>query len=116
LARRVLSRGFRQVVVRLVRLRTPLSDTQCGFKLFRGNAGRELFAASFSDGFVFDLEILLRAEHRGFRIREFPVEWTNDPDSRFPSVRGPIVCLFELLAVMFRLAREFRAAEKTGAR
>ncbi len=110
--RRLLSRGFRRAVVRLAGLRTPLSDTQCGFKLFQGDLGRELFAACKTDGFLFDLEILLRAEQRGARIRQFPVEWRSDPDSRFPPLLGPAQCLLDLFRIKHRLRNEFRGRSR----
>ena len=33
-------------------------------------------------GWFFDTELLLLAEKRGFRIKDIPVTWTDDPDSR----------------------------------
>jgi dolichyl-phosphate beta-glucosyltransferase len=57
-------------------------DTQCGFKVYQGDVARELFGDSVIDGFMFDIEILMRALQRGYRISDFPVEWTCDHDSR----------------------------------
>ena len=45
-------------------------DTQTGIKLFR----REALEAWKSDGFLFDIEILAKAQKRGFRIMEMPIE------------------------------------------
>ena len=80
--RRMLSRVFRTAVHALVGLPYRLTDTQCGFKVYRGDVGRALYAQCIDDGFLFDLETILRAGHLGYRIAEFPVTWSCDPDTR----------------------------------
>jgi len=69
---------------RLVRSVFPIGviDSQCGFKAFRAAAARELFGGLKSRGFTFDVELLLRARARGFKVVEVPVHWKNHPDSR----------------------------------
>ena len=34
------------------------------------------------EGWFFDTELLVLAEHNGLRIHEVPVDWVDDPDSR----------------------------------
>jgi dolichyl-phosphate beta-glucosyltransferase len=80
--RRILSWGFRRAVLLYMNLPGHLTDTQCGFKVYRGDIARELYSACRTDGFMFDLEILMRARRKGYRICEFPVHWSCDPDSR----------------------------------
>jgi dolichyl-phosphate beta-glucosyltransferase len=58
-----------------------ISDTQCGFKAYRGPVARQLFALARVDRFMFDVEILYLAERAGLRIREMPVRWTDSPGS-----------------------------------
>jgi dolichyl-phosphate beta-glucosyltransferase len=48
-------------------------DTQCGIKLYRADAGKELFAASRIDGFGFDFEVLFLARRRGWDVAEVPI-------------------------------------------
>jgi len=69
-------------LVRALGLSTSL-DTQCGFKAFRREAARDLFARAQIDGFAFDAEILLLARQSGYRIDELPVEWINDEETKF---------------------------------
>lgn len=59
-----------------------LRDTQCGFKAFRRDACREIFARQTLDGFAFDVEVLLLAERLGYKIEDRPVEWINSPESK----------------------------------
>ena len=65
-----------------------IRDSQCGFKLFRGEAAQDLFGRAKSDGFGFDVEVLALAKHLGYRIAEVPVRWRNDDDSRLSLARG----------------------------
>jgi dolichyl-phosphate beta-glucosyltransferase len=97
--RRILSRVFRWVIIRALKTPAGLTDTQCGFKVYRGNAARALYGACITDGFMFDLEIIMRASRANYRIREFPIEWTSDRDSRLSLMRSAGRVLLELLAI-----------------
>ena len=57
-------------------------DAQCGFKAIRSEVARPLLAAVDDEGWFFDTELLLLAEHNGLRIHELPVDWVDDTDSR----------------------------------
>jgi len=80
--RKIISRLFHEVVVRWMHLPRHLTDTQCGFKLYRGDIARILYSECLTEGFMFDIEVIIRAVNHGLRIEEFPVEWTCDRDSR----------------------------------
>ncbi|MGH9078936.1 MAG: glycosyltransferase [Acidimicrobiales bacterium] len=67
----------------------PITDTQCGFKLFHSAVAKDLFASSRLTGFAFDLEVLAQARDRGFRMIELPIQWSDSPQSSFrPLVDG----------------------------
>lgn len=57
-------------------------DTQRGFKLFTAEAAEKIFPLGKIDRWGFDVEVLALARRFGFRIREVPVRWIHDPDSR----------------------------------
>ncbi|MFW6129193.1 MAG: glycosyltransferase [Candidatus Aminicenantaceae bacterium] len=80
--RRLLSWLFRTVAILFLGMPRNISDSQCGFKLYKGNTARKLFQKMKTTGYLFELEILLRALKSGYRIKEFPVEWTCDLDTR----------------------------------
>jgi dolichyl-phosphate beta-glucosyltransferase len=86
---------------RLVRLLTVhgIGDTQCGFKLFRGDLARDLFAAARIDRFAYDVEILFLAQRRGIAIAEVPVIWVNSPESKVSVVRDSARMLFDLFRI-----------------
>lgn len=79
LSRRLLGRAF-SLYNRVV-LGIPFLDTQCGFKLFRGTPGRELFRDIHCTGFGFDLEVLVAARTRSLRVVEIGVQWNDVPGS-----------------------------------
>lgn len=103
--RRLISYSFRSVVRTMSGIPRDLTDTQCGFKIYKGDVARLLYSECVTDGFMFDIEIVLRAVRKGYRIAEFPVEWTCDPDSRLSIMRTPWPVLAELYSLR-RLLKE----------
>jgi dolichyl-phosphate beta-glucosyltransferase len=77
-------------------------DTQCGFKLFTGDAARMVFARQRIEGFAFDVEVLYLAKKMGLRIREVPVVWVNSPDSRVSIFRDSLRMLRDILKIRFQ--------------
>lgn len=78
--REIISRSY-NAILRLV-FANRFRDAQCGFKAIRTDIARRLLPAVVDDGWFFDTELLLLAEHNGLRIHEVPVDWVDDPDSR----------------------------------
>lgn len=79
-----------------------VSDTQCGFKLYRKEAAKEIFSRVQTDGFMFDIEALIIATKLGLKIEEFGVEWANDSDTRYHPVWGTIRNSKELFRIRMR--------------
>ena len=78
-------------------------DTQCGFKLLRGDVARRLFAALTVDRYAYDVELVWLAQRLGYRVVEVGVEWRNDPASRVHLLRDGTGMLLDLCR--FRLRR-----------
>lgn len=97
------SRQFSRLLLRLVGL-TGFADTQCGFKFFRKDVAALLFASQRTEGYMFDVEIILRGQASQYRIEHVPVRWTDDADSRFNPISGMIRNLRELA----RIRRDLR--------
>jgi len=66
----------------------PFRDTQCGFKLVRQEAAREVFSRQRIEGFGFDAEILYLARKLGFRAAEVPVRWNNVEGTKVSLLSG----------------------------
>jgi dolichyl-phosphate beta-glucosyltransferase len=78
-------------------------DTQCGFKLMRGDLGRRLFRQLGTHGFSFDVELLARARIDGAVITEFPVVWVDVPGSTFNPARHGFGSFRDLARIAWRM-------------
>ena len=89
----------------IVRLATglPFWDTQCGFKAFRLDVCRPIFAAASVDGFAFDVELLYLAQRAGLRLREIPVRWNHSEGSKVRFVHDSLGMLREIIALRVSL-------------
>lgn len=107
LLRRIGSRAFNVAARTVV---GPLSDTQCGMKMFRRELVAGLFAESRIDGFAFDVEILARARAAGMKLMELPITWTDSSGSTFAPVRDGIASFREIVRVHLLTRRSTGAA------
>jgi dolichyl-phosphate beta-glucosyltransferase len=106
--RRVFGRVF-HMMVRAAGI-ACVADTQCGFKLLRGHVAEALFPHVTTDGFGFDVELLLRAQRAGYRIGEVPVNWANQPGSKLGVLsHGP-----RMVLEVLRARRQLAAAGREG--
>jgi dolichyl-phosphate beta-glucosyltransferase len=81
----------------------PFADTQCGFKFISRPAARHLVPLMRTDGFAFDVELLLLAQHHGFTVHDFPVIWRNNSTSKVRIVRDSLAMLFAVVKIRIRL-------------
>ncbi len=82
-----------------------LSDSQCGFKGFKGEVGRKLFKYSEVERFAFDLEIILIAQKAGHTITEMPVKVVNHRESKVHLVRDTLKVLSDLRKMKKRIKK-----------
>jgi dolichyl-phosphate beta-glucosyltransferase len=82
-----------------------IHDTQCGFKAFTAEVADRVFPVLQTPGFGFDVEILYRARHAGYRIAEIPTRWINSPQSRVHPIRHSAAMFLELLAIPGRVRK-----------
>jgi glycosyltransferase involved in cell wall biosynthesis len=78
--REVISRIY-NVMVKMVLL-TKFSDAQCGFKAVSRRAVEAIVPKIEDQTWFFDTELLVLAEKNGYRIKDIPVVWEEDDDSR----------------------------------
>ncbi len=57
------------------------SDSQCGFKCMKREAGQKIFREVVTTGFAFDLEVLILADKFGMKVTEYPVRVINHRES-----------------------------------
>ena len=94
-------------------LRPPVRDTQCGFKMFRGEVGRRLASLAREPSYLFDLERLCLAEREGFKIAEVGVNWSEQPGSKLRVGRDAFRILQSLRRLRRRLKRPPGASPST---
>jgi dolichyl-phosphate beta-glucosyltransferase len=104
--RRVGSHAYKFVVHAFMGIPGYISDTQCGFKMYRRDVAQKLFSQLLTDGFMFDVEIIMRALRERYRILEFPVLWSNDADTRYDPIKGTVRNFRELARIRWTLAME----------
>ncbi len=100
--RSVMTRTFGILVASMMQL--PMSDTQCGFKAFKGSVAKLLFHGSRVDRFAFDIELLNLAAHLGLRTQEVPVRWTDVAGSHVRPLRDAV----QMVADVARTRRNWR--------
>ena len=76
-----------------------LNDTQCGFKCFRAETARALFNQQTLLGWSFDIELLYLARRRRLRIKEIPVQWYFDADSKVNAVRDALRMIGDIFRI-----------------
>jgi len=76
-----------------------INDTQCGFKLFRGDVARELAGSLKIEGFCFDVEMLYMAKKRGYKVKEVGVRWENSPQSKVKVIRSSASMFLDLFKI-----------------
>lgn len=105
-----LRRIASKVYIKLISVITGLSvtDSQCGFKLFRGDFARRIFAECETDGWAFDLELFLLAKRDGAEVREFPVAIVKHDDSHVNVIKDS----FKMLREVFRIKKRVNSAKR----
>ena len=58
-----------------------IKDTQRGFKLITAKAAQDIFSKMTVDRWGFDIEMLALARKFGYKIKEVPIDWKNDPNT-----------------------------------
>ena len=102
LARRIDEPEYRHIMGRVnnfiikVMALPDFEDTQCGFKMFNRAAAEDLFSVQQMNGIGFDVELLFIAKRRGYKIREVPITWYFDADSRMRLVQDSLRMLQEI--------------------
>jgi len=103
--RHVMGRVFNLLIKIIVGL--YYKDTQCGFKMFKGEQAREMFnrLILFGDSSkivkypkvtAFDVEVLVIAKNDGLKVKEIPVAWTYVPTKRVSAIRDSVLMLLEI--------------------
>jgi dolichyl-phosphate beta-glucosyltransferase len=81
-----------------------LQDTQCGFKCFSAASAEKVFRRQTLPGWSFDIELLYIARRIGLTIREIPIHWQFNPETKLSAVQDAI----RMVRDIFRIHRNAR--------
>lgn len=96
--REIISRGYIKVLKFL--LGFPYTDAQCGFKAVSKKVVDDLFGFIEDDEWFFDTELLYMAYKEGYKVKEIPVRWIEDRDSRVKILRTAWLDIVGVLRMM----------------
>ncbi len=91
-----------------------IHDTQCGFKLFTGEAAQAIFSLCRLDGFSFDFEALYWARRLGYRIAEVPIRWMHQEGSKVKLLRDGLRMVRDLLWLRLTASRQLALVQMTN--
>jgi dolichyl-phosphate beta-glucosyltransferase len=79
-------------------------DTQCGFKLFRGDVGREVFRLSRISGFAIDVELIYLVLKYRLDIKRIPVRLERNAPSSVRVVRDSAAAFRDIATIRWNWA------------
>ena len=91
--------GYSFTILTNAVLQVGASDFTCGFKLFRREAARKIFAKQLVNRWTFDAETLFLAKKYEFEIKEMPVVWKHGEGSKVRFPQDLIESFFALLQI-----------------
>ncbi len=95
--RHLMGRVF-NLIVRVLAI-PKIQDTQCGFKVFRRQVARDVFALQTIDGWGFDVEVLFIALKHKYKLIEVPITWYYKPQTKISPLRDSINMVLEVMRV-----------------
>ena len=81
---------------------TPFCDAQCGFKAISHRAAQDLVPLVRNNMWFFDTELLILACRKGYKIKEIPVTWIEDPGSKVNVLKTATEDIKGLLRMRFK--------------
>jgi dolichyl-phosphate beta-glucosyltransferase len=101
LARRWVAKASRFAFERFI---TPgIGDTQAGLKAFTQVAAKDVFSRQKVNGLIFDVEILVLAQRRKYRLEKAFVGWQDKPGSTIRLTRDSALAVVDLVRIYWRL-------------
>lgn len=105
--RRCMAHVFACVRQHMTGLR--IQDTQCGFKMFRGDLCRSLVRLCPRDDYLFDVALLLAAQELHLLVREVDVMWTEVSGSKIRPFRDSMSMVLGLFLLQRQVRKQLSA-------
>ena len=78
-----------------------ISDTQCGFKLYKANIAKKIFSKIKTKGYMHDLEICIISKKMKLTINELPVIWKHKTQGKISFFKDSIKIILSLMMIKF---------------
>lgn len=96
--RKIMEKCFR--ILRMIIINNySISDTQCGFKVLKGEIARNIFPLMTVRRFAFDAELIYIASKKRYEIKELPVILKNPIKSSIRIYRDSLNMFFDLIKI-----------------
>ena len=76
-----------------------ISDTQCGFKLYKLNIAKKIFRKISINDYMHDIEICIIAKKLNIKIKDLPLKWTHVDQSKINFIRDFFNVAFSLIKI-----------------
>jgi len=104
LRRSISSKSYNFLVRHM--LGSKLRDHQCGFKAFRREPTLQLINEVGARHWFWDTEILVRAQRKGYTVKEIPVEWKSGRKTKVNLFKDSYNMGKQVVNLWWRLKRE----------
>ena len=98
--RETLGKGFTLMARTL--LASGIDDFTCGFKAFRRSAADAVFSRSSLAGWAFDAELVVIARAQGLDVRQLPVRWHHEDDTKVRLAAAVVGSAIDVLRILWR--------------
>lgn len=102
---RIFGARFLNIMFRIFFPMLRIKDTQCGFKMFSEKVAQDIFPKVTFARFSFDTEVLALAHKLGYKIKEVPVDWYDNPHSTVKPLKDGLKFIKGLILIRWNLLR-----------
>ncbi len=95
--RKIIGIIFKIIIKFLFKI--TLSDTQCGFKLYKSKTAKKLFKGIVTNGYMHDIEICLIAKRMKLKIHDLPVNWMHRKNGKINFFKDFFLIMHNLLSI-----------------
>lgn len=101
--RNIASSSYNFIVRKL--LGSKVKDHQCGFKSFRREPLLDLLDEVDATHWFWDTEILVRANRKGYKIKEIPVLWKSGRDTKVRLLKDSLNMFWQAVSLWWLLKK-----------
>jgi glycosyltransferase involved in cell wall biosynthesis len=102
--RQIASKSYNFLVRAM--LGSKVKDHQCGFKAFKREALLQLLDEVAASHWFWDTELLVRASRKGYKIKEIPVDWAGQRETKVRLLKDSFSMAGQAVKLWWRLKHQ----------